>query len=156
MARHCVVCAREEFLPSINQRLREGESLASLSREFAISESSLRRHRARHLNSREPDATVTEQLNLLRQRLEELYKHAAATGQTRAALDALSKLTDIAESQSRMEVRQNTFEGLSLSEQTAWVRAHTDLYRSLLDSIVREFDSARKADIFPDSEYPLV
>jgi hypothetical protein len=91
MSRRCSVCNLEEHLLAINQRLRAGESYASLAAEYDVSSDSVERHARFHLRAEpavDADTTMVQRLHLLWQRGDELFKTATATGDLRGGLDA--------------------------------------------------------------------
>jgi hypothetical protein len=94
MSRRCQVCNLEEHRLQIDSRIRAGESLAVLAKEFKISVDSLSRHRARHvLRAPKPvSGDLTARLDSLILRLEETYNSAASRGDHRMMLDSLKQI----------------------------------------------------------------
>src|SRR5208282_6658486 len=142
MARRCECCNSQEILPMLNQRLRAGESYAVLSREYGLSEDSLRRHHKAHV--RGEGATpieLGERLKLLWDRADELYKHALSVSDTRGAIDALSRLTQVTESLSKIQTRQSSvFENLSRDEQVRYILSTPGLFTAWTDYCVKMLD----------------
>jgi hypothetical protein len=138
--RRCLCCNSQEILPTLNQKLRAGESYAVLSHEYGLSEDSLRRHHKAHV--RGEGATpidLGERLQLLWDRADELYKHALSVSDTRAAIDALSRLSQVTEHLSKIQVRQSsTFETLSVEDQVQYILDTPGLYVAWLDYCVRQ------------------
>jgi transposase-like protein len=122
MPRKCTVCALEEHLPAIDQRLRDGESVSALAREYSASPDALERHRAKHLrgDSLKVGSSLTERLELLWTRCDDLYKRSVAVSDVRTAVDALNKLVGIAENLSKVRVHTG-FESLTLDQKVDYV-----------------------------------
>ena len=139
MPRRCECCNSAEILPTLNQRLRAGESYSLLSRDYGLSEDSLRRHHKAHV--RGEGATpidLGERLQLLWDRADELYRHALTVSDTRAAIDALSRLTQVTESLSKIQIRQSSaFESMTTAEQVEYIRSTPGLFVAWLDFCVR-------------------
>jgi hypothetical protein len=141
MSRRCSVCNLEEHLLAINQRLRAGESYASLAAEYDVSSDSVERHARFHLRAEpavDADTTMVQRLHLLWQRGDELFKTATATGDLRGGLDALARLTGICESLARVEVETKGFEALSIEEQAKYVTSNPALFRAVFADVLRE------------------
>jgi hypothetical protein len=139
MPRRCECCNSAEILPTLNQRLRAGEPYAVLSREYGLSEDSLRRHHKAHV--RGEGATpidLGERLQLLWDRADELYRHALTVSDTRAAIDALSRLTQVTENLSKIQVRQSSaFESMTTAEQVAFISNTPHLFTAWCDFCIR-------------------
>jgi hypothetical protein len=139
MPRRCECCNSAEILPTLNQRLRAGEPYALLSREYGLSEDSLRRHHKAHV--RGEGATpidLGERLQLLWDRADELYKHAISVADTRGAVDALSRLAQVTESLSKIQVRQSSaFESMTTDEQVEYIRSDSHLFTAWCDFCIR-------------------
>jgi hypothetical protein len=122
MPRQCTVCALEEHLPAINQRLRNGESVSALAREYSSSPDAMERHRANHLrgDSLKVGSSLSERLELLWTRCDDLYKRSVAVSDVRTAVDALNKLVGIAENLSKISVHTG-FESLTLDQKVDYV-----------------------------------
>jgi hypothetical protein len=139
MPRRCECCNSSEILPALNQKLRAGESYAALSKEYSLSEDSLRRHHRAHV--RGEGATpidVGERLRLLWDRADELYRHALTVSDTRAAIDALSRLTQITENLAKIQVRQSSaFESMTIAEQVEYIRSTPHLFTAWCDFCIR-------------------
>jgi hypothetical protein len=139
MPRRCECCNSAEILPTLNQRLRAGESYAALAKVYSLSEDSLRRHHKSHV--RGEGATpidLGERLQLLWNRADELYKHALSVSDTRAAIDALSRLTQVTESLAKIQVRQSSaFESMTTAEQVEYIRSTPHLFTAWCDFCIR-------------------
>jgi hypothetical protein len=122
MPRQCTVCALEEHLPAINQRLRDGESLSALAREFFTSPSAMERHKTKHLrgDSLKVGSSLSDRLELLWTRCDDLYKRSVAVSDVRTAVDALNKLVGIAENLSKIQVHTG-FESLTMAQKVDYV-----------------------------------
>ena len=147
MPRRCECCNSSEILPTLNQKLRSGASYAVLSREYGLSEDSLRRHHKAHV--RGEGATPIElgdRLRLLWDRSDELYRHALAVSDTRAAIDALSRLSHVTENLSKIQTHQSSvFESLSLADKVQYILNDPGLYGAWCDFCIGQLDAARVA-----------
>jgi hypothetical protein len=111
--RACHVCNREEHILEINQRLRDGESCATIAREFNFSQDSVERHRSRHVMQ---IAKVTDDpatmLHLIIRQTGELASAARLTGDVRGSVDAiarqLSALTTLIEHEKQTKLESST------------------------------------------------
>jgi hypothetical protein len=137
MPRQCTVCALEEHLPAINQRLRDGESVTTLAREYSTSPDAMERHKAKHLrgDSVQVGSSLAERLELLWTRCDDLYKRSIAVSDVRTAVDTLNKLVGIAENLSKVKV-QAGFESLTLDEKVDYV-LHSEVMIALGDRLLR-------------------
>ena len=137
MPRQCTVCALQEFLPAIDARLRNGESVGALAREYNASPDAMERHKANHLrgDSLKVGSSLSERLELLWHRLDDLYKRSVAVGDVRTAVDTLNKLTGIAENLSKVKVAAG-FESLTLEEKVDYV-LNSEVMVALGDRLLR-------------------
>ena len=147
MPRQCTICALEEHLPAINQRLRDGEAVGALAREYSTSPDAMERHRAKHLrgDSLRVGSSLQDRLELLWTRCDDLYKRSVAVSDVRAAVDSLNKLTGIAESLSKVQVRSG-FESLTLDQKVDYI-LNSEVMVALGDRLVKwqvEFDERIK------------
>jgi hypothetical protein len=143
MPRRCTICSLEEHLPSIDQRLRDGEAVGALAREYSVSSDAMERHRAKHLrgDSLKVGSSLSERLELLWTRCDDLYKRSVAVSDVRTAVDALNKLVGIAENLSKVQVRSG-FESLTLDEKVDYI-LNSEVMVALGDRLVKwqvEFD----------------
>jgi hypothetical protein len=147
MPRPCTICTGfEEHLPAINQRLRDGESISALAREFGASPDAMERHKANHLrgDSLQAGSSLSERLELLWQRCDDLYKRSVAVNDVRTAVDSLNKLAGIAENLSKVKVRAG-FESLTLEEKVDYV-LNSEIMVALGDRLVRWQDEANERE----------
>jgi hypothetical protein len=146
MPRQCTVCALEEHLPAINQRLRDSESVSALAREYSTSPDAMERHKAKHLrgDSLRVGSSLSERLELLWTRCDDLYKRSVAVSDVRTAVDTLNKLTGIAENLSKVKV-QAGFESLTLEEKVDYV-LNSEVMVALGDRLVRWQGDAEERD----------
>jgi hypothetical protein len=139
MPRRCSVCAIEEHLLTIDARLRNGESAATIAAEFSVSPDAVERHRKRHVHADTIaiDMPLDERLRLLWARVDETYRHATATGDVKVAVDCLGKLTNISEQLSKFEIRAG-FESMDTDRQVDYVMKHDRgrILRALCDKIL--------------------
>jgi len=137
MPRQCTVCALEEHLPAINQRLRDGEAVSALAREYSTSPDAMERHRAKHLrgDSLKVGSSLSERLELLWTRCDDLYKRSVAVSDVRTAVDALNKLVGIAENLSKIQVYSG-FESLTLDQKVDYV-LNSEVMVALGDRLVK-------------------
>ena len=105
MSRRCSVCNLQEHAVQIAARIRAGEPLAALAKEFEVSVDSMARHARNHvLRSAKPaSGDLISRLENLIGRVEEMFSNASAAGDTRAGLDALGQLIRLTESLIELE-----------------------------------------------------
>jgi hypothetical protein len=142
MPRHCNLCSAEEYVLQVDAKIRAGESLASIAKQFGFSEDAVSRHAHNHVRKEKP-STIADPLNmsarleLLWARADETYVSAAKTGSYKTMTDALGRLVAIAESLSRVNVGKSGFETLSIEGKVTTIMADAPLYMALLDAITK-------------------
>ena len=145
----CQVCSYpQEYLLAINQRLENGESQADIAKEFGFSPDAVQRHSARHIRVRakaaSQPATLADRLEYLWQKSDDLLRQTIATGDVRAAVDTLGKLSAVAESLSRLQRENHAYFGDATSPEARlqWMLGNEDgkaVLRAYLDSLVSAF-----------------
>ena len=144
MPRKCSICSLQEHLLAVNQRLRDGESVSALAREYSTSSDAMERHRANHLRGDRltVNSSLAERLELLWRRCDDLYQRSIAVSDVRTAVDALNKLVGIAENLSKVQVHTG-FESLSLDQQVDFVM-NSKIMVAISDRIIRGLDNAER------------
>jgi hypothetical protein len=141
MPRLCNVCALEEHRLSIDARLRAGESHAAIAQEFHLSVDSVDRHARNHTKPQDKAKakSVTQRLERIIDRADELYETAIKAGDARGAIQALAKLSDAVQAVARLGATDKVgFEALTLEEQAERVCRTPELLCAVLDAMVSD------------------
>lgn len=151
MSRSCTICnGLQEHRFEIDSRIRRGEVLAVIAREFQLSQDALSRHAKNHvLRPTKPVAgDLASRLESLVSRLEEVYDSAAARGDHKMVLDSLKQIGALTAQLVELQKKDaGSFEQMTIPEKLAYIRADGPLYQSWLDFCVRELDGwKREAD----------
>lgn len=156
MPRQCQVCASPALL-TINAKLRGGESQSAIARAHGLSDDAVRRHAMNHLTASDDAASIELQgrLETLWARCDEMYQAATKDGNLKVAVEALSKLSYVAEQLSRVRATdESSFLTWPIEKQVEYIYENKPLLLAILDRTVsnhRLIEAEKLTDNLTDS-----